>query len=91
MKRQELIDEINGVCYICGTSRSDIDMHGYGWSYHFMCEHSPFAYLAFFMYLGDKKAYDCNGLEKQVKEKQLVKDYTFMPSSSILLQSSKEE
>ena len=60
-------------------------MKGTGWSYHFMCEHSPFAYLSFFIYITEKKMYDCSGIEKHVKERFLKSDSSFMPTNSIAM------
>ena len=48
--RRERTRLLDNVCFICGLERSLIELHGKGWSYHFMVEHSPFAYLAFIIY-----------------------------------------
>ena len=77
---------INNVCYICGTDRSVIEQLGKGWTYHFMCEHSPSAYLAFLVYIKEMPIVDCSGIEKYVKEMFERRDIVFMPTSSRLLQ-----
>ena len=76
---------INNVCYVCGTDRSVIEQLGKGWTYHFMCEHSPLAYLAFLTYIKEMPIVDCSGIEKYVKEMFERRDIVFMPTSSRLL------
>ena len=83
--RSHILNDILTVCYVCGTERSIIEMKGTGWSYHFMCEHSPFAYLSFFIYITEKKMYDCSGIEKHVKERFQKSDSSFMPTTSIAM------
>jgi hypothetical protein len=80
---------INNVCYVCGTDRSVIEQLGRGWTYHFMCEHSPLAYLAFLTYIKEMPIVDCSGIEKYVKEMFERRDIVFMPTSSRLLQIRK--
>jgi hypothetical protein len=84
-KRNALIEDINSKCYICGTDRSLIELYGKGWSYHFKNEHSPYAYLAFLVYLIDTHTADCSGVEKYAKEKYLKMDTTFLPTTSKIL------
>jgi len=76
---------INNVCYVCGTDRSVVEQLGKGWTYHFMCEHSPLAYLAFLTYIKEMPIVDCSGIEKYVKEMFERRDIVFMPTSSRLL------
>ena len=64
---------------------SEIEQKCAGWSYHFMCEHSIFAYLSFLVYITDKKIYDCSGLEKHVKECFEKVDASFMPDTSLAM------
>jgi hypothetical protein len=52
--RTAYMDDVMNVCFVCGTERNIIDLRGRGWSYHFMCEHSPFAYLSFLIYVREK-------------------------------------
>ena len=51
-----------------------------------MVEHSPFAYLAFIIYLKEKKIVDCTGLEKYVKECLDHNSISFFPNTTIKLQ-----
>ena len=85
-QRTAVLDDVHNKCYICGQERSLIEQKGLGWSYHFMIEHSPFAYLSFLVYITDKKVYDCTGLEKHVKELYDSKDTDFMPKTSIYME-----
>jgi len=90
-QRTEVLDDVHNRCYICGQERSLIEQKGKGWSYHFMIEHSPFAYLSFLVYISDKKVYDCTGLEKHVKELYDSKDTDFMPKTSISMEGLEVE
>jgi hypothetical protein len=81
-QRNEKLMDIRTQCYICGHSRSEINLRGKGWRYHLEGEHSPYAYLAFFIYLNEKKIDECTGLEKYVKDMYMKQDYTFMPTTS---------
>jgi len=47
-----------------------------------MVEHSPFAYLAFIIYVTEKKRNDCSGLEKFVKERIEKNIIDFFPNST---------
>jgi inositol 1,4,5-triphosphate receptor type 1/inositol 1,4,5-triphosphate receptor type 3 len=84
-QRNLVLEDIHSKCYICGQDRSLIEMKGTGWSYHFMCEHSAFAYLSFMVYIWEKKTYDCCGLEKHVKERLEKNDASFMPATSLAI------
>jgi hypothetical protein len=85
-ERSQMAHDLSNTCFVCGSSRSEIELKGKGWSYHFMCEHSPFSYLSFFVFLQETNIVDCSGVEKYVKEKMQTKDSTFMPTTSKLLQ-----
>jgi hypothetical protein len=89
-KRSDLMEDINNKCFICGTDRSDLELYGKGWKYHFQNEHSPYAYLSFLVYLLDKDKADCSGVEKFAKEKLEKIDTTFLPSTSKLLATHKQ-
>jgi hypothetical protein len=85
-QRTQVLEDIHNKCYICGNDRSVIELKSIvpgGWSYHFMREHSLFAYLSFLIYLDEKIIYDCSGLEKHCKECFMKKDTTFMPTTSL--------
>ena len=83
------MEDINSKCFICGTPRSDLELYGKGWKYHFQSEHSPYAYLSFLVYLLDKDVADCSGVEKWAKEKLGKVDTTFLPCTSKLLAQRK--
>jgi len=85
-RKNAVMLNINNVCYVCGKERGEIEQRGRGWTYHFLCEHSPFAYLAFLIYIKEMPIVDCAGIEKYTKEKLEKKDSSFMPMSSKLLQ-----
>ena len=88
-QRGALMEDINSVCFVCGKQRSDLELYGKGWTYHFENEHSPYAYLSFLVYLLDKNTADCSGVEKFAKEKLVKIDTTFLPSTSKLLAKRK--
>ena len=76
----------DNVCFICNLDRSYIELHSPGWSHHFMTEHSPFAYLAFIIYVRKKPIEDCSGLEKYVKECYSRHEISFFPDTTWDLQ-----
>eukprot|EP00359_Climacostomum_virens_P006187 CAMPEP_0204913188 /NCGR_PEP_ID=MMETSP1397-20131031/11156_1 /ASSEMBLY_ACC=CAM_ASM_000891 /TAXON_ID=49980 /ORGANISM="Climacostomum Climacostomum virens, Strain Stock W-24" /LENGTH=2321 /DNA_ID=CAMNT_0052084377 /DNA_START=78 /DNA_END=7040 /DNA_ORIENTATION=- len=78
-QRNSLKKEIHNNCFICGEARSQIELHGQGWSHHFMCLHSPFAYVAFIVHVVEQPANDCNGIEKYVKSLVQARDTSFFP------------
>ena len=80
-KRGDLLEDINSKCFICGTPRSDLELYGKGWKYHFQSEHSP--YLSFLVSLLDKDVADWT------KEKLGKVDTTFLPCTSKLLTERK--
>lgn len=84
-KRNAVIDDINSRCFICGLDRNEIEQHGKGWPYHFQIEHSPYACLAFFIYLTDKPLADCSGVEKYAKLKLALTNIGFLPNTSRLM------
>ena len=90
-QRGALMEDINSVCYVCGKPRSELELYGKGWTYHFQNEHSPYAYLSFLVYLLDMDTADCSGVEKFAKEKLLKVDTTFLPSTSKLLAKRKKD
>jgi hypothetical protein len=81
-QRNALKKEIHSNCFICGEARSQIELHSQGWSNHFMCLHSPFAYVAFIAHVSEQPANDCTGIEKYVKNKVEARDTSFFPSSA---------
>ena len=90
-ERTQVLEDIHNCCYICGSERSIIELKGSGWSYHFMREHSVFAYLSFLVYINDKKVYECSGLEKHVKECFNFTNTSFMPKTSIQMEKGDSE
>jgi len=93
-QRTQVLEDIHNKCYICGKDRSVIELKSTsagGWSYHFMREHSLFAYLSFLIYLDEKKIYDCSGLEKHCKECFIKKDTTFMPTTSLQMEKGGDD
>jgi len=90
-KREELLEELNTQCYVCGVSRKVLERSGKGWVYHFLNEHSLFAYMAFITYVVEKDASQCTGLEKYVKDKIAQHDASFFPTTSKLLQDRNVE
>jgi len=90
-ERTQVLEDIHNRCYICGSERSIIELKGSGWSYHFMREHSVFAYLSFLVYINDKKVYECSGLEKHVKECFTYTNTSFMPKTSIQMEKGDKE
>jgi len=79
VQRLKIKDDVNNCCYICGGKKNDLEQDSKGWSEHFMNRHSVYAYLAFIVYISEKKEEDCNGLEKFVKAEINAKKVSFFP------------
>jgi len=88
-EKQEKLKDIYSRCYICGHHRSEINLRGGGWRWHLVGEHSPFAYIAFLIYVMDKPEDLCSGLEQYVKVQYLAGNYSFMPTTSKQLQEAR--
>jgi hypothetical protein len=87
-EKKEKLNDIYSRCYICGHHRSEINLRGGGWRWHLVGEHSPFAYIAFLIYVMDKPEDLCSGLEQYVKVMYLAGNYSFMPTTSKQLQEA---
>jgi hypothetical protein len=81
-ERNEREFDMNNVCFICGKSRSVIELKGEGWQTHTFFTHNPFAYLYFNIYLRGKDSMDCTGIEKVTKERMEAGDISFYPTTS---------
>lgn len=88
-EKQAKLRDIYSRCYICGHHRSEINLRGGGWRWHLVGEHSPFAYIAFLIYVMDKPEDLCSGLEQYVKVLYLAGNYSFMPTTSKQLQEAR--
>ncbi|KRW98916.1 hypothetical protein PPERSA_09441 [Pseudocohnilembus persalinus] len=67
-KRQNIVEEINERCFICGHTQQEIETYTQnGWFYHIYKEHNILNLMFYLIYL-DLKDYDkCNKTEKYVK------------------------
>lgn len=81
-ERNERELDMSNVCFICGKSRSVIELKGEGWQTHTFFTHNPFAYLYFNIYLRRKDSMDCTGIEKVTKERMEAGDISFYPTTS---------
>jgi len=81
-KKRTLDEDMTNICFICGQSRSLIDVKGEGWEEHTGKMHDPVSYFAFLVHIFDLPKKDCNGLEKYVKELQERDDTRYLPTSS---------
>lgn len=79
VKRNELLEDIEKKCFICGVSRTDIDHRGEGWHQHIQKNHNVFIYLYFMIYINKKDVGDCSSVEKHVKELIKSKEISFFP------------
>jgi len=60
-------------------SKAQIELTKGGWGKHFMYKHSIFAYLSFLIYIDEKPANECTGLEKYVQGLLKENDLKFFP------------
>lgn len=81
VKREELVQDIEKKCFICGLSRSVIDREGEGWQVHIHKNHNVYIYMYFIIYIMEKDIGDCSSVEKHVKELIKLKDISFFPQS----------
>lgn len=86
VQKQQLDEELNQKCFICGCRRQLTESRGQGWSHHFLNEHSIFSYLAFVIYVSALKETNCTGLEMYVKDCLRRNTCVFFPQTSRQLQ-----
>lgn len=91
VQKQQLDEELNQKCFICGCPRQLTESRGQGWSYHFLNEHSIFSYLAFVIYVSALKESYCTGLEKYVKDCLRRNSCEFFPQTSRQLQQLEDD
>jgi hypothetical protein len=90
-KRKEIEDKFNNNCFICGRERYEFEARGNGWGEHITAEHNMWAYFAYVIHIRRKPMQECDGLEKYVKRKIMIKDVSFFPKTSRCLQEYEEQ
>jgi hypothetical protein len=90
-QRNDLIYDLQHNCFICGNTRFQFDLKRISWKLHVHLDHSLHSYLAFLVYIRQKLFFECNGVEKFIKEKINENDVSFFPRTSISLQKFEEE
>ena len=79
-KRNDLEENINGKCFICGLPKFMLDTKGEGWYKHIYKNHNVYNYMFFYIAMQEKDMLDCNGVEKYIKEKiSQGPDISFIP------------
>lgn len=81
ISREELLDDIEKKCFICGLNRAVLDKEGEGWQKHICNSHNVYIYVYFIIYIMQKDIGDCSRVEKHVKELIKRKDISFFPQS----------
>lgn len=67
-------------CFICRSTRNQLELHGGGWTHHILFKHSLFAYVAYAIYVGNRDKKNCSGMELYVKALVAKADPAFFPS-----------
>ena len=78
-RQQDLQEDIEKKCFVCGLSRKSLDLKGEGWYQHIYRNHNIFTYLYFLIYIDKKDVGDCSSVEKYVKELCKQGDISFFP------------
>lgn len=81
ISREELVEDIERKCFICGLNRAVLDKEGEGWQKHTFQSHNVYIYVYFIIYIMQKDVGDCSRVEKHVKELIKRKDISFFPQS----------
>mmetsp|Transcript_1137 Transcript_1137/g.2746 ORF Transcript_1137/g.2746 Transcript_1137/m.2746 type:complete len:3258 (-) Transcript_1137:2504-12277(-) len=89
-KRNEILKDIKETCFICGRSRFEFEVKHLSWKNHIYLEHNLYSYLAFIIYIRNKKTEDCTGAEKHVQERILLNDVSFIPRTSLSIEAMEE-
>ena len=58
---------------------------------HYTLEHNVYSYLAFIVYIRNKKPNDCNGIEKHVKKMIDENQINFFPTTAISIKDLPED
>uniref|UniRef100_A0A7S3GF30 Ion transport domain-containing protein n=1 Tax=Palpitomonas bilix TaxID=652834 RepID=A0A7S3GF30_9EUKA len=66
--KQEIEDNQNNTCFICGKTRDVIDRHGNGFQRHIQQDHNMWNYVYFHMYLEEKSPTDYTGQESYIRK-----------------------
>jgi hypothetical protein len=89
-KRAEILKDIKETCFICGRNRFEFEVKHLSWRNHIYLEHNLYSYLAFIVYIRNKKLENCTGAEKHAKLRILVNDVSFIPRTSISLEATED-
>lgn len=90
-KRKQVEEDIENICIICGREKYEFELRGSGWNEHIQIEHNLFSYLAYIIYVRRKPLTECDGLEKNVKNKIAEGDISFIPKTAMCLEKGEED
>lgn len=79
-QNNEIEEDIQNKCFICGIERVTFDRYGNGFDHHIEKDHSIFHYLYFCMYLKRKERTEYTGPEQYVADKIEEHDWSFVPN-----------
>lgn len=64
----EIDAEVQGLCFICGISKSKFEIENIPWVDHIYGDHNMHSYLSFMIFVKQKNYSECTGVEKWVKK-----------------------
>lgn len=64
----EIDKEVQGLCFICGISKSKFEIENIPWVDHIYGDHNMHSYLSFMIFVKQKNYSECTGVEKWVKK-----------------------
>lgn len=64
----EIDSEVQGLCFICGISKSKFEIENIPWVDHIYGDHNMHSYLSFMIFVKQKNYSECTGVEKWVKK-----------------------
>ena len=88
--KKDIEENMENVCFVCSREKREFELRGSGWGAHIELEHNMWAYLAYMIYIRKKPITECDGIEKYVKNKLVLNDVSFFPTSSLCLEEGIE-
>ena len=67
-EREDLINQLESTCFVCSLSKTEFQNKDLDFGRHINREHSPVAYLSFFINLDKTKQRDYTGMQTNVQQ-----------------------
>jgi len=83
-QKKAIMEDMKGVCFVCGLSREALDRDGNGFETHIKKDHYLWHYVHFLVHLREKDPTEYTGVESCVAELLVKGDIAWMPLDKAL-------